>query len=176
MADVLIPRKQDIFNDITDIVIRQNGDWHFKKNKMINKDILSYFKKNLHRDEKGIFILNRYKDLQEKAYIQVKGPLLKIISIEKKTFHLENDDEINFKNVKIIMDINLMPYVFIERLKAWAMFNRNRYIEFIELLKDRTSTHSTSSVTTSLSNRTSIDVSYMFNNHIIPIQKTIQWS
>ncbi len=68
---------------VIDLIIDETGDWYFESNKIINLDVLRYFKQQLNRDTEGYYIYNSFRNFSEKAYIQkLKTFPLFVTSIE----------------------------------------------------------------------------------------------
>ncbi len=53
-----------------DVWIDELDRWRFKHEIIRNADVLNYFKTNLHRDEEGYFIENRWGDRRELGYLR----------------------------------------------------------------------------------------------------------
>lgn len=67
----------------SDLTIDPDGQWNFRGERLSNQSVLLYFKRNLNRDEKGFFILNRWGERREIAYLQsVRGCPLFVRSID----------------------------------------------------------------------------------------------
>ena len=143
--------------EFTDIRIHEDGTWFTNTLRIHNKQILKYFKKSLHRDHKGIYILNTFGSLQEKGYIKVNGPLLFVDQIINNHFILENDEFISFEQANIIIDENMIPYLKINSLNTYAGFNKNlveKISSLIEIQNDN----------------------FLFMGKEIPQIKNINWS
>ena len=91
-ASPLPPREE-----YTDINIRENGEWYTGNRKIINTNVLDYFQSNLHRDEKGIYIFNRFGEFSEKGYVKIKGPVMPVIDLDQDRFLLKGDKKIRDK-------------------------------------------------------------------------------
>ena len=44
------------------------------------------FQCNLHKDEKGIYIFNRFGKFSEKGYIKINGPVMPVIDLQEVPF------------------------------------------------------------------------------------------
>jgi hypothetical protein len=64
----------------SEIIIESNSRWYFRGNEITLANVLDYFKKNLHEDERGIYIWNTQGDLVEKGYVLCKGFPLQLIN------------------------------------------------------------------------------------------------
>lgn len=109
---------------ISDIVVKPDGQWYSGASKIENKSILLFFKKNLYADVNGVFIYNEFESKSEKAYIKVQGPVLKVTGISDHCFILDNEEKLDIAGKEIAMDSQEKLYIVIEKLKAWAVFNR----------------------------------------------------
>ena len=142
--------------EFTDIQVRENGKWYTKNIPIQNKKILEYFKKNLHRDEKGIYIFNTFGQFSEKGYIKANGPILKVTDIKKDAFTLETGEEIKKIEAKILLGHKMTPFLEVPRLKTWAVFSR----ELSDILGDI------------------IEISgdkYIWRGEEIPVVETVEW-
>jgi len=63
-----MPRKFD-----SEIVVTSDDRWIFRGNEIVQEDILSYFRSNLKQDESGVFIDNRFGELEEHGYLTLYG-------------------------------------------------------------------------------------------------------
>ena len=111
-------------NIISDIRVDAFGDWYSGANKIINSQVLAFFKKNLYYDINGIFIFNVFGSQSEKAYIKVQGPVLKVTAITDAQFVLDSDEKLDIAKKELAMDHNENIYIVVDRLKAWALFTR----------------------------------------------------
>ena len=121
--------------EFTDIRISRTGKWYTRSLPIQNNKILQYFKSNLRRDEKGIYIHNTFGEFSEKGYIQVEGPLLKVLDINSNGFTLENKEFIANEKVKLILDGQMIPYLYIPQLKAWAIFSKEAALPLADSLE-----------------------------------------
>jgi hypothetical protein len=94
-----LPRKFD-----SEIRVGDHDEWVFRGNEITQEDVLLYFKQNLKEDEAGIYIDNRFGDLEENGYIEIRGfalqaiyfewdEFLKVTCDDKRTF---SGDEVQF--------------------------------------------------------------------------------
>ena len=69
--------------DCRDISIDEEGRWFYRDKPITNQDILSYFKRNLHRDATGYFIKNSFGPRVELGYLgPVRGFPLRVVSFD----------------------------------------------------------------------------------------------
>jgi len=118
---------------ISDITIRNDGDWYSGQSRIENKSILLYFKKNLYSDINGLFILNQFGLKTEKVYIKANGPVLKVTGIREDKFILDNEEVLDIALKEIVMDSQERFYIVIEKLKAWGILTRGA----VDDLRDR---------------------------------------
>ncbi|MCC5815896.1 MAG: hypothetical protein JJT78_14170 [Leptospira sp.] len=57
----------------SEIYITADDKWIFRGNEIIQEDILSYFRKNLKQDERGVYIDNKFGELEEHGYLTLYG-------------------------------------------------------------------------------------------------------
>ena len=119
----------------TDIQVKEDGRWYSKNILIQNLRILSYFKKNLHRDQKGIFIFNTFKELSEKGYMVIRGPVLKVTDIEKNLFLLETGETIHKNKAKLVLSQKMTLLLKIPRLRAWAFFSKELSDSLAEMIE-----------------------------------------
>ncbi len=122
--------------EVTQIRIDKTGVWYTGDLKITNQKILLFFRKNLHRDKKGIYIFNTFGKFSEKGYIKIEGPLLKIIDISKQYLLLNNGEKIVSESAEIILNQELTPYLKLPKLKAWAILSSNSAVQFGEIIKE----------------------------------------
>jgi len=116
------------------IKINTQGDWFANNVIIVNKDILNYYKQNLHKDQQGIYILNRFHSLEEKVYLQIEGPLLKVLKINKNKLLLESHEEIDASDAQLV-EFHTKIYLKIPSLECWASFSRQALFDLSELLE-----------------------------------------
>ncbi|XDD49196.1 hypothetical protein AB3N59_12310 [Leptospira sp. WS92.C1] len=63
-----IPRK---FN--SEIYVDSKDRWIFRGNRIVQKEVLTYFRKNLREDDLGIFIDNHFGEFSENGYLELDG-------------------------------------------------------------------------------------------------------
>lgn len=141
---------------ISDVVVDRHGDWYSGKVKIQNKQILTFFKKNLFIDANGMFIYNEFGGFSEKAYIKVRGPILKVTKIWNEKFILDNEESISIKARDLVQDSEERLYIVVDRLKAWAVLSREAVID----LQDRL---------------TMKGEKYVWNNKPVRLLKEIPW-
>ena len=125
MADGEIAPREEY----TDITVRRDGKWYTRDRLIVNQKILDYFKKNLGRDQNGIYILNRYGKFSEKGYCIIEGPVLAVKAVSNDGYILEDESIQPKESARVIFDEEMMPLLFIERLEAWAVFGRQAYLK-----------------------------------------------
>ncbi len=113
----------------------ESGGWVFREMEITNPQILSFFKANLHRDDNGIYILNRYKDQTEKGYVDVNGPVVLVVSIEGNRVQTETGEEFSIIN-SVVHIWNDRIFFLIPRLGAWAMANRSMFLQIASDLEE----------------------------------------
>ena len=126
--------------EATGIQVREDGRWYRKDIPIQNRKVLSYFKNNLHRDPKGIFIFNTFKEFAEKGYINIHGPVLKVTDIKTNLFLLETGEAIHRNKARLMMNQKMTLFLKIPRLGAWAVFSRelsDRLAEMIEMVGEK---------------------------------------
>lgn len=123
-----LPREEFTF-----ITIDVDGKWFNKEKQIINEDVLAFFKKNLHRDNKGIYIYNTFKGFSEKGYVIVNGPVCRVTDYTGSEFILETSETIARNQVQMILFDNRL-FIEIPRLKAMAIFERNLFFKITEKL------------------------------------------
>jgi hypothetical protein len=78
----------------SEIKIDESGNWYYKGSEITQENVLSFFKKSLREDEKGLYIENTYAELIEHGYVEAKYFPLFIkdytIKNEEIFFGLEN--------------------------------------------------------------------------------------
>ncbi len=122
--------------EFTQIRIDRTGAWYTGDLKIINLKILLFFKGNLYRDKKGIYIYNTFGKFSEKGYIKVEGPLLQITDVVEEHFVLENGETIPNQDLEIILDEKLTAYAKLPRLQAWSIFSSKSAVKFGEIIEE----------------------------------------
>ena len=99
----------------SEIEVKPSGNWFYKGNKIVQREVLDYFKKNLFEDEKGAYIKNTFHNLTEFAYINLEGYALHITDfIEDKTnyfFICETKEKLNILSLNFFLDSNQVLFV-----------------------------------------------------------------
>ncbi len=72
-----MPRQFD-----SEIYIAPNDEWIFRGNTIDKEEILTYFRANLHGNEKGVYIQNTFGELSEHGYIKIDGYPCHVLHIE----------------------------------------------------------------------------------------------
>jgi len=122
---------------LSDISVSPDGQWYSGKSKIENASILQFFKKNLHSDINGVFIFNEFGMKSEKAYIKVRGPLLKVTGIQEDQFILDTQERLDIAGKEIAMDSQGRMYIVLEKLKGWAVFTRQATDDMRERLAQK---------------------------------------
>lgn len=122
--------------EFTSIRIAADGSWYAKDKKIINPDVLNYFRKNLYRDEKGVYIYNEFRNLKEKGYISVEGPVDFVKDYDGKFFYLSSGMKIAVEEA-ILARMGEQVYLFIPSLKAWAFFTQKIFLSLIDYLEEK---------------------------------------
>ncbi len=143
--------------EFTDIRIEPDGNWYAKNIRIKNKKILHYFKCNLHRDKKGIYIFNQFGQFSEKAYIKINGPLLFVTDISSGRFILENGNFVQKSKASIVLSKEMLLYLNLTELNAYAVFDLRTSEKFSDMLKESKE-------------------NFFWGDKKIPILDNIQWS
>jgi hypothetical protein len=122
----------------TTIHIQSDGIWTNQEEPIINEHILFFFKKNLQRDDKGIYIHNEYGSFEEKAYIQVEGPVMKVVKVWDHQLILETGDVIEEENSRIVVNPENRFFLNIPKLGLWSIFSRQAIIDISPELVENT--------------------------------------
>ncbi|EOQ87369.1 hypothetical protein LEP1GSC202_3636 [Leptospira yanagawae serovar Saopaulo str. Sao Paulo = ATCC 700523] len=72
-----MPRKFD-----SEIYIASNDEWIFRGNPIDKEEILTYFRNNLHGNEKGVYIENTFGELSEHGYVKIDGFPCHVVHVE----------------------------------------------------------------------------------------------
>lgn len=72
-----MPRKFD-----SEIYVAPNDEWIFRGNPIEKEEILTYFRNNLHGNEKGVYIENTFGELSEHGYLKIDGFPCHVLHIE----------------------------------------------------------------------------------------------
>ncbi|MCW7503186.1 hypothetical protein [Leptospira paudalimensis] len=72
-----MPRKFD-----SEIYISPADEWIFRGNPIDKEEILTYFRNNLHGNEKGVYIENTFGELSEHGYIKIDGFPCHVLHVE----------------------------------------------------------------------------------------------
>lgn len=126
----------------SEITVTANDKWIFRGDEITQGDILSYFRKNIRQDENGVYIDNRFGELEEHGYINLEGyPLhIKSISEEGGNLYFLTDSEMSFglNDLTISMDENGQVYAFEpDKDKILYRFSRSAGGELAERTQER---------------------------------------
>lgn len=108
--------------EFTDIRVDSRGAWFTGEKKIINEEVLRFFRANLYRDKKGIYVFNEFRGFKEKGYIKVEGPVMMVEQISSGSLILSDGTRLSLDAAELAVDASGVPYVKIERLGAWAGF------------------------------------------------------
>lgn len=96
-----------------------------------------YFKQNLYRDAKGIYIHQTFRQFAEKGYITVEGPLLTVFRIDANRTIFDNLDEVATAELSCIWNTDdEAAYFFYERLRCYASVGAGVAPYFSEFLEE----------------------------------------
>jgi hypothetical protein len=144
--------------EYTDINIRENGEWYTGNKKIINTNVLDYFQSNLHKDEKGIYIFNRFGKFSEKGYITIRGPVMPVIDLGQKRFLLKGDKKIRFTDAQLILSATLVPYLKLLDLGCFAAIPSHIAARLAENFEEMSTGE------------------FLFNDKILQIENPIDWT
>ncbi|TGL50172.1 hypothetical protein EHQ55_07840 [Leptospira meyeri] len=82
----------------SEIYVSPTDEWIFRENKIDKAEILQYFRNNLHGNEKGVYIENRFGELSEHGYIRIDGCPCHVLHVEPTDSELvfHTDDGRNY--------------------------------------------------------------------------------
>jgi hypothetical protein len=107
--------------EFTNILVNREGRWFTGPKEIINDKVISHFKQNLFRDEKGVYIYQTFKQFSEKGYITVKGPLLEVFRIDADKITLDSLDTVALGNAEITVNSDDEAlYLRYDRLGCYA--------------------------------------------------------
>ncbi|TGM32242.1 hypothetical protein [Leptospira biflexa] len=66
----------------SEIYVAPNDEWIFRGNPIEKEEILTYFRNNLHGNEKGVYIENTFGELSEHGYLKIDGFPCHVLHIE----------------------------------------------------------------------------------------------
>ncbi|TGK55354.1 hypothetical protein EHQ16_08315 [Leptospira kanakyensis] len=89
----------------SEIYISPNDEWIFRGNKIDKEEILQYFRNNLHGNQKGVYIENKFGELSEHGYIRIDGCPCHVLHVEKTpeglVFHTDDGRSYPFGEFEI---------------------------------------------------------------------------
>ncbi|RHX85671.1 hypothetical protein [Leptospira stimsonii] len=92
----------------SEIYVDAEDRWIFNGNRIIQKEVLTYFRKNLREDEFGVYIDNRFGELSENGYVELNGYPIHLTSCREVdgtlVFHSEADLNFSLKNLSFFLD------------------------------------------------------------------------
>ncbi|MES0489130.1 MAG: hypothetical protein ABUK01_04005 [Leptospirales bacterium] len=138
------------------IRIDSSGEWFNNTQKIENQQILLFFKQHLQYDHKGVFIENEFKEMTEKVYVQVEGPLVNVLHINRENFILETGEKITTDSAFLTCDEQERIYLGLKRLKSWARITRQAKMDLGEKLEKT-------------------DQGYMWNEKLIKMVAKMTW-
>lgn len=125
--------------EFTNIRISREANWFTGAKEIINYKVISYFKQNLFRDSKGIYIYQTFGKFSEKGYITVAGPLLSVFRVDREKLVFDSLDEITAADADLFVNADDEAlYVFYPRLGCYATVSASVAPDFAGLLEDGT--------------------------------------
>ncbi|MBM9500217.1 hypothetical protein JWG44_08140 [Leptospira sp. 201903071] len=92
----------------SEIYVDSEDRWIFNGNRIVQKEVLNYFRKNLREDEFGIFIDNRFGELSENGYLELDGYPIHLTSCKESdhtlVFLSESDVSFSLENLFFALD------------------------------------------------------------------------
>ncbi len=123
--------------EFTDIRVDGRGVWYTGNRQIVNEEVLRFFRANLYRDEKGIYIFNEFRGFREKGYIRVEGPVMMVEQITGDNLVLSNGRSLSLDSAVLAVDGSGLPYVKIAGLGAWAGFPARSTHVFADGLQEK---------------------------------------
>ncbi|AOP33515.1 hypothetical protein A0128_06450 [Leptospira tipperaryensis] len=122
----MIEKKQNSprrFN--SEIYVDSEDRWVFNGNRIIQKEVLTYFRKNLREDEFGIFIDNRFGELSENGYVELDGYPIHLTSCKESgsTLVFLSESEITFSLRELVFALDVDGCLF-------ARTSKNQKLKF----------------------------------------------
>ncbi|AJR15727.1 hypothetical protein LIL_13125 [Leptospira interrogans serovar Linhai str. 56609] len=94
----------------SEIFVDSEDRWIFRGNRIDQKEILSYFRQNLHEDELGIYIDNCFGELRENGYLELEGYPIHLIACKESEdtlfFFAESNLVYLLKDLIFALDVN----------------------------------------------------------------------
>ncbi|WP_061244507.1 hypothetical protein [Leptospira noguchii] len=94
----------------SEIFVDSKDLWIFRGNRIDQKEILSYFRQNLHEDELGIYIDNRFGELRENGYLELEGYPIHFIACKESEdtlfFLAESSFVYSLKDLIFALDVD----------------------------------------------------------------------
>lgn len=91
----------------SEIYVTVDDKWIFRGNEITQEDILNYFRMNLKQDDNGVYIDNKFGELEEHGYIKLYGYPVHItyVSEEGGTLFFSTDANrtLGLEDVKIFL-------------------------------------------------------------------------
>lgn len=113
------------------------GRWFTGSKEIVNYKVISHFKQNLFRDEKGIYIYQTFKQFSEKGYITVEGPLLEVFRVDRDKITFDSLDEMPTATAEVVMnEDDEAAYVYYPRLGCYAVVAASASPDFSTLLSE----------------------------------------
>ena len=121
MFSLMSPDHSHAREEFTNIRVTRDSRWFTGPKEIINFKVISHFKQNLFRDEKGIYIYQEFRQFAEKGYITVEGPLLAVFRVDDEKLTFDSLDEIPLNSVDVILNTDDETlYVYYPRLGCYA--------------------------------------------------------
>ncbi|MDV6234707.1 hypothetical protein CH379_003565 [Leptospira ellisii] len=103
--EIVPPRRFD-----SEIFVDTEDRWIFRGNRIDQKEVLSYFRKNLKEDEAGVYIDNRFGDLSENGYVTIQGYPIHLTACREREntlfFLAESDESFPLETLRFALDAN----------------------------------------------------------------------
>ncbi|MCS6972692.1 MAG: hypothetical protein NZL89_06670 [Leptospiraceae bacterium] len=123
--------------EFTNIRVNREGRWFTGDREIVNWKVISHFKQNLFRDEKGIYIYQEFRQFSEKGYITVEGPLLAVFRVDKDKLTFDSLDTLPVATAQVVQNTeDDALYVFYPRLGCYASVPAAVAPDFAELLAE----------------------------------------
>lgn len=143
--------------EFTNIRVTREGRWFTGAKEIVNTKVISYFKQNLFRDAKGIYIYQTFREFAEKGYITTAGPLLTLFRADAATLTFDSMDSMETAAAKVVIDgEDECPYIFYPRLACYASVPAAVAPDFSQLLSED-------------------DENFRFNGRVVPREIISTW-
>ena len=123
--------------EFTNIRVTREGRWFTGAKEIINYKVISHFKQQLFRDDKGIYIYQTFRQFAEKGYITVEGPLLSVFRADEANLTLDSLDTFPVAEAQVIQNSDDEAlYVYYPRLGCYASVPASVSPDFAKLLSE----------------------------------------